>query len=142
MAAPIVKLYSTTAARLKDLNVVDGQLIFVKDIRKIYLDLNGIRVDYSLIQVLESDEERLSILAPVEGFYYVEGTGVLWRYKNKWVQISPDNLSPIFFGSLEDFPENGNATTLYVDDDTIYRWDALTLSYLAVANKTEWKNLD
>lgn len=142
MAAPIVKLYATTAARLNDLSVVDGQLIFVKDVKKIYLDLNGIRVEYSIIQSLSSDEERTAILAPVEGFYYVEDTNVLWRYKTKWTQISPSNLTPIFFGSYETFPESGNATTLYVDNDAIYKWDALTSSYLAVANVTQWENID
>lgn len=142
MAAPIVKMYSTTAARLSDLAVLDGQMIFVKDVRKIYLDLNDIRVEYSILQVLSDEQERAAILAPVEGFYYVESTHVMWRYKSGWTQITPSNLTPVFFGAYETFPEVGDPSVLYVDDDVLYKWDALTSSYLAVANKTQWEELE
>lgn len=142
MVNPIVKLYSTTAARLNDLEVNDGQLIFVKDTRRIYLDMNGLRVEYSDIRLLSFDSDRSGLLAPVEGFYYIEETNVLWRYKSKWTQISPSNLTPIVFGELETFPEVGNPTSLYVSDNVVYKWDAGLSSYLAVANNTCWENLE
>lgn len=142
MANPIVKLYSTTAARLNDLEVKDGQLIFVKDTKKIYLDMNGLRVEYSDIRLLPLDSDRLAMLAPVEGFYYVEDTNVLWRYKSKWTQISPSNLTPVVFGEPESFPETGNPTSIYISDDVIYKWDVSSSSYLAVANNTCWENLE
>lgn len=142
MANPIVKFYSTTAARLNDLVLQDGQLIFVKDTKRIYLDLNGLRVEYSDIRLLPSEADRTETLAPVEGFYFVEETNVLWRYKSKWVQISPSNLTPIVFGELETFPEVGNVASIYVSDNIIYKWDAGSSSYLVAANNTCWENLE
>ena len=142
MSAPVVKLYATTASRLNDLSVADGQLIFVKDIRKIYLDLNGVRVEYSVLSVIPTEQDRLNNLAPSEGFYYVEETNVLWRYKGSWTQINAGGSNPIFFGSLDSFPAVGKSNQLYVDDNTIYRWDAASASYLPAANATVWETLD
>ena len=143
MANAIVKMYATTASKLSQLQVLDGQLIFVRDVRKIYLDMNGTRLEYSIIQVLASEEDRSNLLAPVEGFYFVESTHVMWRYKDKWTQISPSNLNPIFFGGTSDeFPPVGNSTTLYVTDDATYKWDTLLQKYVVVSNKTEWKTLE
>lgn len=143
MANAIVKMYTTTASKLSQLQVLDGQLIFVRDVRKIYLDINGARLEYSIIQVLASEEDRSNLLAPVEGFYFVESTHVMWRYKDKWTQISPFNLNPIFFGGTsDDLPSVGDSATLYVTDDATYKWDALLREYVVVSNKTEWKTLE
>lgn len=141
MAAAIVKVYSTTASKLGQLQVADGQLIFVKDTKKIYLDMNGVRIEYSTIQVFNTDADRRAILAPIEGFYYVEDTAMMWRYKSKWIQITPDNLDPFFFGDIEDFPVQGNPKMLYIADDATYKWDAALQEYVMVANKTVWDNL-
>lgn len=42
-----VKFYSTVASKLADLPVVDGQMIFVTDTKKFYLDTGGLRLEYS-----------------------------------------------------------------------------------------------
>lgn len=139
MAAAIVKVYSTVASKLNQLQVTDGQLIFVKDTKRIFLDMNGLRLGYDTIQVFPTDEERLQILAPVEGFYFVESTGIMWRYNNEWKQLTPSNLNPLFFGNREDFPPEGNPATLYLTDDATYKWDSLLREYIIVSNKTEWK---
>lgn len=139
MAGAIIQVYATTATRLPDLAVNDGNLIFVRDTRKVYLDYGGLRLDFTTIRVFQTDAERVGTLAPVEGFYYVEDTGVLWRYSSSWKQITPSNLTPIFFGKYEDFPPTGSSSMLYVDDAQTYRWDGA--KYIVVANKTEWEEL-
>lgn len=137
----IVKFYHTTQSKLAQLPVSDGNLIFVTDTKKMYLDINGNRLGYQDIQVLPTDTDRTSILAPIEGFYYVEETNILWRYKEGWKKVTPDNLSPLFFGAYEDFPPTGNSNVLYISDDATYKWDSLTSTYICVSNKTEWKEL-
>ena len=139
MANPIIQIYGTVNARLNQLPVNDGNLIFVRDTRKVYLDMGGLRLDFATIRVFQTDAERTGTLAPVEGFYYVEDTGVLWRYSSSWKQITPSNLTPIFFGKYEDFPPTGSSSMLYVDDARTYRWDGT--KYTVVANKTEWEEL-
>ena len=139
MPNPIIKVYGTVKARLDQLPVNDGNLIFVRDTRKVYLDMGGLRLDFATIRVFQTDAERVGTLAPVEGFYYVEDTGVLWRYSSSWKQMTPSNLTPIFFGKYEDFPPTGSSSMLYVDDARTYRWDGT--KYTVVANKTEWEEL-
>lgn len=137
----IVKFYHTTQSKLAQLPVSDGNLVFVTDTKKMYLDINGNRLGYQDIQVLPTETDRTSILAPIEGFYYIEETNILWRYKEGWKKVTPDNLSPLFFGAYEDFPPTGNSNVLYISDDATYKWDSLTSTYICVSNKTEWKEL-
>lgn len=137
----IVKFYHTTDSKLAQLPVSDGNITFVTDTKRLYLDINGNRLPYVDIQILSRESDRTSILAPIEGFYFVEDTSVLWRYKGGWVQITPSNLNPIFFGNYEDFPPTGSPAVLYVSDDATYKWDSLTSKYLCVSNKTEWKEM-
>ena len=139
--AAIVKAYSTTNSKLSQLPVSDGNLIFVKDTHTIYLDLNGNRLAYRDIVVLPKETDRTSILAPIEGFYYVEETDIFWRYKEGWKQITPDNINPLFFGDYEDFPPTGKDNVLYISGEATYKWDSLTSTYICIANKTEWKSL-
>ena len=134
----IVKAYNTLQSKLSQLPVSDGNLIFVTDTHTIYLDINGTRLGYTDITVLSQETDRTSILAPVEGFYYVEETDIFWRYKGGWKQITPDNLNPLFFGASEDFPPTGKDNVLYISDDATYKWDSLTSQYICIANKTEW----
>ena len=135
----IVKFYHTKNSKLNEQPIVDGQVIFVHDTKKFYLDMNGVRVGYSDIQVLPSDSDRTAILAPVEGFYFVDDTNVMWRYKGGWKQITPSELSPLYFGEYDSFPPNGKENTLYLTDSATYRWDSITSSYICIANKTEWR---
>ena len=137
----IVKAYHTLQSKLSQLPISDGNLIFVTDTHTIYLDINGTRLGYTDITVLSQETDRTSILAPVEGFYYVEETNILWRYKEGWKKVTPDNLSPLFFGAYEDFPPTGKSNVLYISDDATYKWDSLTSQYICIANKTEWKNI-
>lgn len=142
MAADILKIYTTVAARLPQLKVRNGNLIFTSDTKQIYLDVNGNRLSYNCIKVFATDHDRITFLSPPEGFYFVEETGVMWRYSVNWQQITPSNLNQIAFGnSVEDFPLKGKDDILYVTDEATYKWDSMTESYLIIANKTEWKTL-
>lgn len=124
MADSIMKFYSTVASRLNELEVKNGQLIFVNDVRKIYLDTNNTRVEYSQIILLVSEEQRESILAPLNGFYFVQETNSLWRYNNKWIQLTlPPSEIINFLEDNETLPEEGSKGTLYILGTKIYKWD-------------------
>lgn len=137
----IVKFYHTVDSKLAQLPVRDGNLVFVTDTKRMYLDIKGNRLPYVDIQILSEETDRTSILAPTEGFYYVEETNVLWRYKGSWKQVTPNNMTPLFFGDYDSFPEIGNSGTLYVSDNATYKWDSIKSQYVCVANKTEWNYL-
>lgn len=143
MANSIVKFYTTVAAKLSQLAVKNGQIIFVSDTRKIYLDFAGQRVCYDAIAIFDTDQERLDWLAPVEGFYYVRETHVIWNFSGSWTQITPENLTPISFGvTAQDFPAVGNNKILYIADDATYKWDAAKSEYKPVSNLTQWVEME
>lgn len=140
--ASIVKFYSTVSSNLNQIPQSDGQIIFAKDTQVMYLDDEGIRLPYNVIKVFKQDSFREALINPAEGFYFVEETAVLWRYKNKWKQLTPDNLQQVIIGkTLDDFDSLGNPSSLYVTDNGIYKWDELLKEYRVVSNVTKWKNI-
>lgn len=137
-----LKFYTTISSRLSDIPVVDGQLIFVNDVGVIYLDFNGIRVPYNLIKTLATENERQQLSNPEEGWYFVEETCVLWKYSQKWYQVtSSNNDNIIFAGNYDDLPPKGKENILYVTEDANYIWRDSLNDYLMTANKTEWKGI-
>lgn len=140
--ASIVKFYSTVSSNLNQIPQSDGQIIFAKDTQVMYLDDEGIRLPYNVIKVFKQDSFREALINPAEGFYFVEETAVLWRYKDKWKQLTPDNLQQVIIGkTLDDFDSLGNPSSLYVTDNGIYKWDELLKEYRVVSNVTKWKNI-
>lgn len=138
MIKPVLSVVATNASKIKDLGIENGQLIFVEDHKTIAFDFNNKRTFYNQIISLNTDEERQSILAPVNGaFYFVFSTAVLWTYKDRWVQITTPPNEIMYIGS--GLPELGSANTLYVDkrDASISVWDNELNKYIVVADKTE-----
>lgn len=140
--SPILKAYTTTAAKLSSLPLRDGNLIFVRDLKRIYLDSAGQRIEYSTIHTLDKESDRTGILAPVQGYYYVLETNVMWMYNSTWVRITPENINPIYFGDRDSFPDEGQADRLYVTESGIYQYNATLKAYQMIANTTNWQTLD
>ena len=89
MAKTILKVVSTVDSKLSTIPAKDGQLIFVYDKKKIILDNHGVRTVYEQIQTIETEEQRNDLLAPIDSFYFVIETSILWRYTNgHWNQIT------------------------------------------------------
>lgn len=134
----ILSVCATVASRLQDLEIKNGNLIFVQDKHKIALDYGGKRVFYNQIEELATEAERVAILAPVTGsYYFVVDTAVLWTYQNGWVQVTTPPEEIVFIGT--EMPELGSVKTLYVDklNKSISVWDADTNQYIIVADTKE-----
>lgn len=85
---PILSLYATTGERVKELPIVNGQLIFVQDKHRIALDFNDKRRFYNQIEELNTEAERQSLLAPISGMYYfIIDTATLWTYQSEWISL-------------------------------------------------------
>lgn len=132
---------ATTSDRVKDLVIKDGQLIFVNgDSPRIALDYKGKRTFYNQIVELETEQERLNLLDPVNGkFYFVIETAVFWRYFNEWIQITKEPDEVLFVGT--EFPELGQPKKLYINltegNEHISIWDDTKDEYRIVADKTQ-----
>lgn len=139
----VLRLYVTKDKYLPQLEVKDGNLIFLSDNGKICLDFNGARYQYDTIQNFKTNADREAHALVTTGYYFVEEDNSLWRYSNNnWHRITPENLDPIVFGkTLNDFPPTGNPKLLYVADKATYKWDSAAEKYIAVANLTEWDTI-
>ena len=138
----ILSVCATVASRLSDLEIKNGNLIFVQDKHKIALDYGGKRRFYNQIEELSTEAERKAIIAPVVGVYYfVVDTAVLWTYQNGWVQITTPPEEIVYIGT-DTMPELGSAKTLYVSKTkkSISVWDAETQNYIIVAEAKESVN--
>lgn len=71
-----MKYIVTNANKLKDIEIISGQLIFVRDERVIYLD-SDVRTPFSQMIYISTEVQRQAINSPLKGFYFVEETSVL-----------------------------------------------------------------
>ena len=121
-----LKVISTVNAKLPELEIKNGQMIFVKDTHSLYLDMGNIRTPYHDITILQTDSIRENLLAPTTGFYFCVSTDILWYYQDKWIQITNQPTAQVVTkASYLDFPSIGNESVLYVDKtaNKTYRWD-------------------
>ena len=131
----VLSICATTGSRLSDLVIKSGQLIFVRDKRRIAFDYGGERLFYNQIEEIATEEDRVKLTPDNGVFYFVINTAVLWRYENKWIQLTTPPQDVMFIGV--ELPELGSANTLYVNKTGgISIWDDESLRYVTVADKS------
>ncbi len=137
MANAVMSLVATSSSRIRDLVIKDGQLIFIQDLGRIAFDFKGQRVFYNQIVELETEADRLTLNEPLDGYYFVIGSGCLWFYKDGWTQIT-EKPNDILFIDVE-LPQLGQEGKIYIDTDDkeISVWDEETDAYITVANYTQ-----
>ena len=140
MANTIMSLVATNSPRIRELPIKDGQLIFIQDLGRIAFDFKGNRVFYNQIVELETEADRIMLDSPLNGYYFVVGSGCLWHYEeNEWTQITEKPKEVVFIGV--EMPELGQEGKLYVNttdgNEHISVWDDDTDSYKIVADKTQ-----
>lgn len=132
-----LSVIATTSSRVRDLPIKNGQLIFIRDIGRIAMDLSDTRVFYNQIVELDTDADRLELESPLSGYYFVISTAELWRYQDGWVRLTERPKEVIFIGV--ELPELGQERTLYVDKENkeISIWDEDTNRYIVVSDYTD-----
>lgn len=136
----VMSLIATSSARIRDLVIKDGQLIFIQDLGRIAFDFKGKRVFYNQIVELTTEVERLTLDSPLSGYYFVIDTGVLWFYEEgkEWIQITEKPEEVVLIGV--ELPELGQAKEgkLYVNkaDREIAVFDSASNNYIVVSDYT------
>lgn len=132
----VLKLIATTSSKIRNLTIKDGQLVFLYDVGRLAFDFKGSRIFYNQIVELQTEAERLSLENPLDGYYFIISSGVLWTYKGGWIQITSKPES-IEFIDVE-LPELGQENKLYVNktEKNISVWDDKSNKYIMVANCT------
>lgn len=138
-AATILSLCATTANKVKDISIKNGQLLFIHDAGRIAMDLHGKRTFYNQVVEIDSEQERIDLVDAINGkYYFVIETGVFWRYFNGWTQLTTKPEDIVFIGT--ELPELGQAKTLYVNktvgNENISVWNEESNEYQVVADKT------
>ena len=124
MATTATKFITTTEERLGLLPISNGQLIFVRDSRKICLDYQDSRVEYGQIIVLTDENHRLSIARPFDTFYFVLDTRVLWRYeKGEWIPLTTSAKESVIFVGDGELPPKGTVGVLYATTTDLFTWN-------------------
>lgn len=139
-----MKLIYTSAERLNDLPIADGQIIWVPNDNMLCLDMHDYRFTYKTIRTFPTEEARLNDSLAQEGFYYVEATNLIWRKtaNGTWRQVTSSG-EPIIYGETEEvFPSIGLNNTLYYTDHGIYNWKSQLNKYNLIANANTWENLE
>lgn len=138
MANAIMSLIATSSARIRQLPIKNGQLVFVKDLGRIAFDYDDKRVFYNQIVELETEADRLTLDEPLNGYYFVIGSGCLWFYKDEWIQITEKPESVLCIDV--ELPQLGQAKegTLYVNkaEKEIAVFDSASNEYVIVSNFT------
>ena len=126
-----MKFIATNSDKIKTLPLQQGQLIFSRDDRVIYLD-SDVRTEFTTFIVLDTEEERTNLISQVNGFYFIEETKILWRHINKeWFPLNEKPRQSIVF---DEKPTTGVKDTLYVVNDKIYRWEPTQNKYIIVGD--------
>lgn len=138
-ATTILSLCATTANKVKDISIKNGQLLFIHDVGRIAMDLYGKRTFYNQIIEINSEQERFELVDVINGkYYFVIETGVFWRYFNGWIQLTKKPEDIVFIGT--ELPELGQAKILYVNQtvgsENISIWNEDFNKYQVVADKT------
>ena len=119
-----MKFIATVKAKINDIPVESGNMIFSTDDRVIYLDKRDTRISFQQIMSIATEDDRENYQYPLNGcFYYVEETNLLYRYskEKQWTCLNKAGSGNVIFDDRGSFPEKGDPTALYVTDDAIYK---------------------
>ena len=136
-----MKFIVTNKNKLDSISIVSGQLIFARDERVIYLD-SDVRTPFTQMIYLATEEWRQSLIAPLQGFYFVEETSILWFFSSTkgWEQITSAPDERLVFDNYENFPAKGKAGVLYCDPKAIYQWNTAAQEYVEMG-KQIWESI-
>lgn len=85
-----IKFNTTVESKAKDTSTIpvnDGQFLILTDTQKLMYDNGDKRIVLGDIIELETESERSALLTPLNKFYFIKNTGVLWRYNSgSWIR--------------------------------------------------------
>jgi len=138
MVRPTMKFIATTRDKLDSIPIIAGSLIFVRDDRAIYLDVtDSQRTIYQSVITITSEEERRTMIAPIDGFYYVQNENTLWSYFNSlWVEVIGKNPNIVF---TEKMPLIGTENIIYVNNHILYNWNKDKQEYEKLHAEMDWE---
>lgn len=119
----------------------DGQFIIVTDTHRLMYDDENNRIALGDVIDLNKESDRTAILAPINKFYFVKETGVLWRYNSgEWVKVADQTAVRVHTEKIVKsvdgvhgirYNQDKNVIELY--DSALEQWDAMESAGASVA---------
>lgn len=129
-----MKFIATDSSKISGISVESGQLIFSRDDRVIYLDTD-VRTSFTTFIILDTEQDRKSLISPVNGFYFIEDTKILWRRKDRnWYALNEKPEQNVIFVDETGKPTVGKPNVIYVEDGKMYQWDIDKNSYIVISD--------
>lgn len=117
MAEYLVHPCRTVKSNLNRIPVVGGQWIIVTDTFQQYYDVSdSTRIEITNILILDTDADRLNILAPINTFYFVISSKMLWFYNFGWIPVGVSDANNISFTPPEGVSSEINTVQLALTD--------------------------
>lgn len=134
-----VTYYLTDAAHLDSIDIAQGNLLFCEDTKRIYFDNEDRRVCYDSIMVFATDADRMLFANPMDGFYFVSETKILWRYENNtWTALTTPPTNNVIFIPKSELPTPGAFATLYICDTEMFIWSPTENKYIPMNADSIW----
>lgn len=111
--ATIISLYKTIKSKLTSLAIKSGNLILSTDSQELFFDQDGVRIKVSDIIYLNTEDDRIGILVPLNKFYYVKSTQKLWYHDTDWRLINESAT----IKSIVISPTTGSDQEITIDTD-------------------------
>lgn len=89
-----VKFNTTVKSKANDTSaipVTDGQFLIVTDTKQLMYDFGTTRIVLGDIIELDTEAQRAALVTPLDKFYFVKDTKILWRYTSGSWQRWADN---------------------------------------------------
>ena len=116
-------LVDTTKSVLEGTDTTEGSIYFTSDTGELYYDFNSNRVQITDFVIVNTETERAALIAPLNKFYYILDTGILWLYKDgEWYNNTTDLTT--------------YATIEYVDESLKNKQDSITDTDTIVVDET------
>ena len=130
-----VTIVKSNKSLLESTPINNGAVYFIQDTKELFFDFESIRTEIKDILTLATDDERTSILfVPLNKFYFILDTQVLWFYKDgTWYQVTSD-LSNYYCTKIGEITQKGLSTLLIIQSfpKTYFKPDWKTSGYLLI----------
>lgn len=145
--SPLLKFNTAVESQAvdkKQIPLKDGQFLILTDTRKLMYDNGASRITLGDVVELDRESDRQSLLAPINKFYFVKETGVLWRCDaGEWSKTADGKAVQMHTGSIvkSDAGAHGirfNIKTKAIElyDSAKKTWEVMASAGASVAVKT------
>ena len=98
----------TIKSNLDKVPIVDGQWIIVTDTFQQFMDIGKSRIEINEIIILDTESQRINLLTPINKFYFVKESGMLWFYSSGWIPLTVNSTGISFSPPSDIDPKSFN----------------------------------